>query len=89
MQPIPDTCSIFKKINYVEIRKEKQCYITDHLQAEKLWLVCGVMGDVMLYNRESGQKCYATIHSEKITYLTIVLICKHQFPAAVCFRGEQ
>jgi hypothetical protein len=26
-QPIPDTCSICQKINYVEIRKQKQCYI--------------------------------------------------------------
>jgi hypothetical protein len=53
---------------------------TDRSRAEKLWLVWGVMGDVMLCDRESDihpcQKFYATIHSEKITYLTIVLFCK-------------
>jgi hypothetical protein len=51
------------------------------------------MGDVMLCDREReknrSQKFYATIHSEKITYPTIVLFCKRQFPAAVCFRDEQ
>jgi hypothetical protein len=26
-QPIPDTCSICQKINYTEIKKQKQCYI--------------------------------------------------------------
>jgi hypothetical protein len=66
---------------------------TDRSRAAKLWLVCGVMGDVMLCERERdihrSKKKYATIHSEKMTYLTIVLICKRQFPAAVCFRDEQ
>jgi hypothetical protein len=66
---------------------------TDRSRAEKLWLVCGVMGDVMLCDRERdvhrSQKFYATIHSEKMTYLTIVLFCKRQFPAAVCFRDKQ
>jgi hypothetical protein len=66
---------------------------TDRSRAEKLWLVCGVIGDVMLCDRERekhpSQKFYATIHSEKMTYLTIVLFCKRQFPAAVCFRDEQ
>jgi hypothetical protein len=42
---------------------------TDRSRAEKLWLVCGVMGDVMLCDRERdihpSQKLYATIHSEK------------------------
>jgi hypothetical protein len=42
---------------------------TDRPRAEKLWLVCGVMGDVMLCDRERdihrSKKCYATIHSEK------------------------
>jgi hypothetical protein len=51
------------------------------------------MGDVMLCDRERdiqpSQKFYATIHSEKMTYLTIVLFCKRQFPAAVCFGDEQ
>jgi hypothetical protein len=53
---------------------------TDRSRAEKLWLVCGVMGDVMLCDRERdmhrSQKFYATIHSEKITFLTIVLFCE-------------
>jgi hypothetical protein len=66
---------------------------TDRSRAEKLWLVCGVMGGVMQCDRESdihrSQKFYATIHSEKMTYPTIVLLCKRQFPAAVCFRDEQ
>jgi hypothetical protein len=51
------------------------------------------MGDVMLCDRERdkhrSQKFYATIHSEKMTYLTTILFCKRQFPAAVCFRDEQ
>jgi hypothetical protein len=42
---------------------------TGRSQAEKLWLVCGVMGDVMLCDRERdiqpSQKFYATVHSEK------------------------
>jgi hypothetical protein len=50
------------------------------------------MGGVMLRDRERdkhrSQKFYATIHSEKMTYL-IVLFCKRQFPADVCFRDEQ
>jgi hypothetical protein len=66
---------------------------TDRSRAEKLWLVCRVMGDVMLCDRERdkhrSQKFYATIHSEKITFLTIVLFCERQFTAAVCFRDEQ
>jgi hypothetical protein len=66
---------------------------TDRSRAEKLWLVCGVMGDVMLCDRERdihpSQKFYATIHSEKMTFLTIVLFCKRSFPAVVCFRDEQ
>jgi hypothetical protein len=66
---------------------------TDRSRAEKLWLVCGVMGDVMQCDRERdmrrSQKFYATIHSEEITHLTIVLFCERQFPAAVCFRDEQ
>jgi hypothetical protein len=66
---------------------------TDRSRAEKLWLVCGVMGDVMLCDRERdiyrSQKFYVTIHSEKMTNLTIVLFYKRQFPAAVCFRDEQ
>jgi hypothetical protein len=53
---------------------------TDRLRAEKLWVVSGVMGDVMLCDRERNihpsQKFYATIHLKKITYLTIVLFCK-------------
>jgi hypothetical protein len=53
---------------------------TDRSRAEKLWLVCEVMGDVMLCDRERdihpSQKLYATIHSEKKTYLTIVSFCK-------------
>jgi hypothetical protein len=53
---------------------------TDRSRAEKLWLVCGVMGDVMLCDRERDihptQKLYATIHSEKMAFLTIVLFCK-------------
>jgi hypothetical protein len=53
---------------------------TDRSRAEELWLVCGVMGDVMLCDRERekhpSQKIDATIQSEKITYLTIVLFCK-------------
>jgi hypothetical protein len=44
---------------------------TDRSRAEKLWLVCGVMGDVMLCDRERAiqpsQKLYATIYSEKMT----------------------
>jgi hypothetical protein len=51
------------------------------------------MGGVMLCDRERdkhrSQKFYATIHSEKMTHLTIVIFCKRQFPAAVCFRDEQ
>jgi hypothetical protein len=51
------------------------------------------MGDVMLCDRERDihpcQKFDATIHSEKMTYLTIVLFSKRQFPADVCFRYEQ
>lgn len=27
MQPIPDTCSIYQKINYIEIRKWKNNFI--------------------------------------------------------------
>jgi hypothetical protein len=54
-------------------------YVTDRSRAEELWLVCGVMGDVMLCDRERdihpSQKFYATIHSEKMTYLTAVLFC--------------
>jgi hypothetical protein len=53
---------------------------TDRSRAEKLRLVCGVMGDVMLCDRERdihrSQKFYATVHSEKMTFLTIVLFCK-------------
>jgi hypothetical protein len=56
------------------------CSTTDHSRAEKLWLVCGVMGDVMPCDRESdihpSQKFDATIHSEKMTYLRIVLFSK-------------
>jgi hypothetical protein len=26
-QPIPDTCSVCQKINYIGIRTQKQCYI--------------------------------------------------------------
>jgi hypothetical protein len=70
-----------------------KCYACLPSRAEKLWLVCGVMGDVMLCDRERdihrSQKCYATIHSEKMTNFTIFLFCKRQFPAAVCFRYEQ
>jgi hypothetical protein len=66
---------------------------TDLSRAEKLWLVCEVMGDVTLCDRERdvhrSQKFYATIHFEKTTNLTIVLFYKRQFPAAVCFRDEQ
>jgi hypothetical protein len=66
---------------------------TDRSRAEKLWQVSGVIRDVILCDRERdiyrSQKFYATIHSEKMTYLTIVLFCKRQFPAAVCFRDEQ
>jgi hypothetical protein len=47
------------------------------------------MGCVMLCDRERdkhrSQKFYATIRSEKITFLIIVLFCKRQFPEAVCF----
>jgi hypothetical protein len=68
-------------------------YGTNRSRAEKLWLVCGVIGDVMQCDRERdmhrSQKFYATIHSEKITHLTIVLFCERQFRAAVCFRDEQ
>jgi hypothetical protein len=53
---------------------------TDRSLAEKLWLVCGVMGDVMLWDRERdihpSQNFCAAIHYEKITYLTVVLYCK-------------
>jgi hypothetical protein len=49
-----------------------------------------VIGGVMLCDRERdkrrSKKFYATIHSEKMTYLTTVLFCKRHFPAAVCFR---
>jgi hypothetical protein len=49
---------------------------TDRSRAEELWLVCGVMGDVMLCDGERyihpSQKFDATIHSEEITSLTIV-----------------
>jgi hypothetical protein len=42
---------------------------TDRSRAEKRWLVCEVMGDIMLCDRERdihpSQKLYATIHSEK------------------------
>jgi hypothetical protein len=42
---------------------------TDRLRAEKLWLVCGVMGNIMLCDGERdihrSKKIYATIHSEK------------------------
>jgi hypothetical protein len=52
----------------------------DRSRAEKLWLVYGLMGDVMLCDRERdihpSQKFDATIHSEKMTFLTIVLFCK-------------
>jgi hypothetical protein len=51
------------------------------------------MGDVMLCDRERdihrSKKFYATIHSEKINFLTIVLFCERQLPAAVCFRDEK
>jgi hypothetical protein len=44
---------------------------TGRSRAEKLWLVCGVMGDVMQCDRERdihpSQKFYATIRSEKMT----------------------
>jgi hypothetical protein len=66
---------------------------TDRSRAEKQWLVCGVMGDVMLCDRERdthrSKKFDAIIHSEKITELTIISFCKRSFPAAVCFRNEQ
>jgi hypothetical protein len=66
---------------------------TDRSRDEKLWLVYGVMGDVMQCDRERdmhrSQKFYATIHSEKITHLTTVLFCERQIPAAVFFRDEQ
>jgi hypothetical protein len=43
--------------------------VTDRSRAKQLWLVCGVMGDVMLCDRERdihrSHKFYATIHSEK------------------------
>jgi hypothetical protein len=39
--------------------------------------------------RHPSQKFDATIRSEKMSYLKIVLFCKRQFPAAVCFRNEQ
>jgi hypothetical protein len=53
---------------------------TDRSRAEELWLLCGVMGDVMLCDGERdihpSQKYDATIHSEKTTHLTIVLFCR-------------
>jgi hypothetical protein len=53
---------------------------TDRSRAEKLWLECGVIGDVMLCDIERdkypGKKFDATIHSKKITCITIVLFCK-------------
>jgi hypothetical protein len=53
---------------------------TDRSRAEELCLVCRVMGDVMLCDRERdmhpSQKFDATLHSEKNTYLKIVLFCK-------------
>jgi hypothetical protein len=67
--------------------------ITDRSRAEKLWLVCGVMGDVMLCDRgrdiHPSQKFYATIHSEKMTSLSVVLFYKRRFPAVLCFGDEQ
>jgi hypothetical protein len=66
---------------------------TDRSRAEKLWLVCGVMDDVMLCDRERHihprQKLYASIHSEKNDFPHNSFFCKRQFPAAVCFRDEQ
>jgi hypothetical protein len=43
---------------------------SDRLRAEKLWLVCGVMGDVMPCDRERERDIhpsqnFATIHSAK------------------------
>jgi hypothetical protein len=84
----------------LNIKKFKQhkslktaCTGTDRSRTEKLWPVCGVMGDVILCDRERdihpSQKLYATNHSEKMTYLTIILFWKRKFPAALCFRDEQ
>jgi hypothetical protein len=45
---------------------------TDCSLAEKLWLICGVMGDVMLCDRERdihpSQKFYVTIHSKELLF---------------------
>jgi hypothetical protein len=79
------------------LRKQKFQYsitfyeysITDRSRAEKLWLVCGVTGDVMLCHRERdihpSQKLYATIHSEEMTYLTIVFSANVNFQQLYVF----
>jgi hypothetical protein len=62
---------------------------TDRSRAEKLWLVCGVMGDAMPCDRERdihrSQKCYATIHSEKMSHLTIVYSANANFQQLYVF----
>jgi hypothetical protein len=62
---------------------------TDRSRAENLWLVCGVTGDVMLCDIERdihpSQKLYATIHSEKMTFLTIVFSANVNFQQLYVF----
>jgi hypothetical protein len=49
----------------------------DRSRAEEFWLVCGVMGDVMLCDKERdihpSQKSDATIHSEEMTPNNFIL----------------
>jgi hypothetical protein len=62
---------------------------TGRSRAEKLWLVCGVTGDVMLCDSERNihlsQKLYATIHSERMTFLTIVFSANVSFQQLYVF----
>jgi hypothetical protein len=57
---------------------------TDRSRAEKLWLVCGVMDD-REREKHRGQKLYATIHSEKMTNLTIVFSTNVNFQQLYVF----
>jgi hypothetical protein len=54
------------------------CQTTVRLPAKKSWLECGVVGDVMPFDgvRDISKAFDATIHSENMPYLTIILFFK-------------
>jgi hypothetical protein len=46
-----DIIVVMEEMSLLHLLQHCRC-TTDHSRAEKLWLVCGVMGDAMLCDRE-------------------------------------